>query len=69
MLAQALEYIVGRHVRSGIRQRFLDALSQPIVERGIFPVESPHGRDLGAQDGSLADIFQAGSVTGRLDFP
>src|SRR5436190_16839508 len=44
MLAQALEYIVGRHVRSGIRQRFLDALSQPIVERGIFPVECPHGR-------------------------
>ena len=38
--------------------------------RSVFPpVESPHGRDLGAQAGRLADIFRAASVTGRLDFP
>jgi histidine ammonia-lyase len=37
--------------------------------RSVFPpVESPHGRDLGAQAGRLADVFRAGSVTGRLDF-
>ena len=38
--------------------------------RSVFPpVESPHGRDLGAQAGRLADVFRAGPVTGRLDFP
>jgi histidine ammonia-lyase len=37
--------------------------------RSVFPpVESPHGRDLGAQAGQLAAVFRAGSVTGRLDF-
>jgi histidine ammonia-lyase len=37
--------------------------------RSVFPpVESPHGRDLGAQAGRLAGVFRAGSVTGRLDF-
>ena len=37
--------------------------------RSVFPpVDSPHGRDLGAQAGRLARVFQAGSVTGRLDF-
>ncbi len=37
--------------------------------RSVFPpVDSPHGRDLGAQAGRLAGVFQAGSVTGRLDF-
>src|SRR5437763_14814683 len=44
MLAQSFEHLARRYIRSGIRQRLLDALSQPIVERGIFPVESPHGR-------------------------
>jgi histidine ammonia-lyase len=38
--------------------------------RSVFPpVESPRGRDLGEQAGRLADVFRAGSVTGRLDFP
>jgi histidine ammonia-lyase len=37
--------------------------------RSVFPpVDSPHGRDLGAQAGRLARVFQAGSVRGRLDF-
>jgi histidine ammonia-lyase len=37
--------------------------------RSVFPpVESPLGRDLGAQAGQLAAVFRAGSVTGRLDF-
>ena len=37
--------------------------------RSVFPpVDSPHGRDLGAQAGRLAGVFQAGTVTGRLDF-
>jgi histidine ammonia-lyase len=37
--------------------------------RSVFPpVESPHGRDLGAEAGRLAGVFQAGSVSGRLDF-
>ncbi len=37
--------------------------------RSVFPpVESPHGRDLGAQAGRLADVFRAASGTGRLDF-
>ena len=38
--------------------------------RLVFPpVESPHGRDLGAEAGRLAGVFQAASVSGRLDFP
>ena len=38
--------------------------------RSVFPpVESPHGRDLGAEAGRLAGVFQAASVSGRLDFP
>jgi histidine ammonia-lyase len=38
--------------------------------RSVFPpVESPHGRDLGEDAGRLAGIFQAASVSGRLDFP
>jgi hypothetical protein len=37
--------------------------------RSVFPpVESPHGRDLGAEAGRLAGVFQAASVSGRLDF-
>jgi len=37
--------------------------------RSVFPpIESPLGRDLGAQAGRLAAVFRAGSVTGRLDF-
>ena len=37
--------------------------------RSVFPpIESPLGRDLGAQAGRLAEVFRAGSVTGRLDF-
>jgi histidine ammonia-lyase len=37
--------------------------------RSVFPpVDSPHGRDLGAQAGRLAGVFRAGSITGRLDF-
>jgi hypothetical protein len=36
--------------------------------RSVFPpVDSPQGRDLGAQAGRLAGVFQAGTVTGRLD--
>jgi len=38
--------------------------------RLVFPpVESPHGRDLGAEAGRLAGVFRAASVSGRLDFP
>jgi len=38
--------------------------------RSVFPpVESPHGRDLGAEAGRLAGVFQAASVSGRLEFP
>ena len=38
--------------------------------RLVFPpVESPHGRDLGAEAGRLAGVFQAASVSGRLEFP
>jgi histidine ammonia-lyase len=38
--------------------------------RLVFPpVESPHGRDLGAEAGRLAGVFHAASVSGRLDFP
>jgi histidine ammonia-lyase len=37
--------------------------------RSVFrPVESPDGRDLGAEAGRLAQVFEAGSVTGRLEF-
>jgi histidine ammonia-lyase len=37
--------------------------------RSVFPpVESPHGRDLGAEAGRLAGVFRAASVSGRLDF-
>ena len=38
--------------------------------RSVFPpVERAGGRDLGAEAGRLAGIFQAASVSGRLDFP
>jgi histidine ammonia-lyase len=38
--------------------------------RSVFPpVERPGGRDLGAEAGRLAGVFQAASVSGRLDFP
>jgi histidine ammonia-lyase len=38
--------------------------------RSVFPpVDSPHGRDLGTQAGALAEVFRAGAVTGRLEFP
>jgi histidine ammonia-lyase len=38
--------------------------------RSVFPpVERPDGRDLGAEAGRLAGVFQAASVSGRLDFP
>jgi histidine ammonia-lyase len=38
--------------------------------RSVFPpVEHAGGRDLGAEAGRLAGIFQAASVSGRLDFP
>ena len=37
--------------------------------RSVFPpVETAYGRDLGAEAGRLAGVFQAGAVTGRLDF-
>jgi histidine ammonia-lyase len=37
--------------------------------RSVFPpIDSPLGRDPGAQAGQLARVFRAGSVTGRLDF-
>jgi histidine ammonia-lyase len=37
--------------------------------RSVFPpLESPRGRDLGAEAGRLAEVFHAGSVTGRLEF-
>ena len=37
--------------------------------RSVFPpVEGPLGRDLGAEAGRLAGVFQAASVSGRLDF-
>jgi histidine ammonia-lyase len=37
--------------------------------RSVFPpVESPGGRELGAEAGRLAAVFEAGSVTGRLEF-
>jgi histidine ammonia-lyase len=37
--------------------------------RSVFrPVDSPDGRDLGAEAGQLAQVFAAGSVTGRLEF-
>jgi histidine ammonia-lyase len=37
--------------------------------RSVFPpVDSPGGRDLGAEAGRLAQVFAAGSVTGRLEF-
>jgi len=38
------------------------------IRSAFPPVESPHGRDLGAQAGQLAAAFRAGSVTGGLDF-
>jgi histidine ammonia-lyase len=38
--------------------------------RSVFPpVERAGGRDLGTEAGRLAGIFQAASVSGRLDFP
>jgi histidine ammonia-lyase len=38
--------------------------------RSVFPpVERAGGRDLGAEAGHLAAVFQAASVSGRLDFP
>ena len=38
--------------------------------RSVFPpVESAHGRDLGAEAGRLAGVFRAASVSGRFDFP
>jgi histidine ammonia-lyase len=38
--------------------------------RSVFPpLESRRGRDLGAEAGRLAEVFHAGSVTGRLEFP
>jgi histidine ammonia-lyase len=38
--------------------------------RSVFPpIESPHGRDLGAEAGRLAEVFRAAPVSGRLDFP
>ncbi len=37
--------------------------------RSVFPpVERPGGRDLGEQAGRLAGVFQAASVSGRLEF-
>jgi histidine ammonia-lyase len=37
--------------------------------RSVFrPVDSPVGRDLGAEAGRLAQVFAAGSVTGQLEF-
>src|SRR5262249_54914782 len=37
--------------------------------RSVFrPVNSPDGRDLGAEAGRLAQVFEAGSVTGQLEF-
>lgn len=37
--------------------------------RSVFPpVDSPHGRNQGAQAGQLADVFRAGAVTGELEF-
>jgi hypothetical protein len=37
--------------------------------RSVFrPVEGAGGRDLGAEAGRLAQVFAAGSVTGRLEF-
>jgi histidine ammonia-lyase len=37
--------------------------------RSVFPpVETPGGRDLGAQAGLLAGVFGAGAATGRLEF-
>jgi len=37
--------------------------------RTVFPpVESSGGRDLGTEAGRLAAVFEAGSVTGRLEF-
>jgi len=39
------------------------------IRSAFPPVESPHGRDLGAEAGRLAGVFQAASVSGQLDFP
>jgi histidine ammonia-lyase len=38
------------------------------IRSAFPPVERPHGRDLGAEAGRLAGIFQAAPVTGQLDF-
>jgi histidine ammonia-lyase len=38
------------------------------IRSAFPPVERPHGRDLGAEAGRLAEVFRAGAVTGRLDF-
>jgi histidine ammonia-lyase len=59
--SQAL-YVTGRQPAPPLRELVAGI-------RSVFrPVDSPGDRDFGAEAGRLAQVFAAGSVTGRLEF-